>query len=56
MKSFIFFLTITALVSFVFGAIKGSESSFSYLSEKTPFNYSEFKDIIIFGYIYIYNT
>jgi hypothetical protein len=43
------FLAFTALVSTAFGAKKGSETSFAYMSETTPFKYSEFKDIIIFG-------
>jgi len=55
MMSFkLIFLAFTALVSTAFGAKKGSETSFAYMSETTPFKYSEFKDIIIFGYIYIY--
>jgi len=50
MKSFtLFSIAITALVSTVFGAKKGSETSFAYLSDTTPFKYSEFKDLIIFG-------
>eukprot|EP00833_Pecoramyces_ruminatium_P013277 jgi/Orpsp1_1/1187309/evm.model.d7180000056753.1 len=50
MKSFkLLSIAITAIVGTVLGANKGSESSFSYLSKTTPFKYSEFKDIIIFG-------
>jgi len=50
MKMFnLIFLALTAFVSMAFSAKKGSESSFAYMSETTPFKYSKFKDLIIFG-------
>ncbi|ORX61256.1 hypothetical protein BCR36DRAFT_315816 [Piromyces finnis] len=62
MRSFKFFaLTLAAIVGSTFGAKKGSESSFTYMSGTTPFKYSEFKDIVIYGDSYTtvstnYNT
>jgi len=42
-------MALAALISTAFGVKMGSESSFAYMSETTPFKYSKFKDIIIFG-------
>jgi len=43
-------LGITAFIGNALGAVHmGSENSYAFLSEKTPFKYSEFKDLILFG-------